>query len=146
MINLINVSFKFLFFILSFYCMKIIPNILITFLIYIVTICANAFCDEFSAVDTIKRTDTVFSFTQHKTDFVATKNNETITQTAGKDETLNLNNKFSGNTDGNWGNCFFFYNSQFKKILNYLYTLSFLEIKSKIRFSQILTEIFPNAP
>lgn len=126
--------------------MKYLCRIMFIFLMFMVTVCANAFCGDISVAE-LKSIDTIAAIQNHNCDALTAKNNETIAQCIQRNDSILINNKKSDDSNnGNLNNLLLGNTNQFNELLAYIYNQSFLHNKSKVHFSVILSEIQPNAP
>lgn len=126
--------------------MKYLCRFMFVFLMFIITLCSNAFCDSVSAIE-LKSIDTISAVQNYNHDVLAAKSNDTITQTFQRNDGLFINNRKSDNSlDSSLHNFLLAASSQFSELLAYIYNQSFLHNKSNVLFSVSLSEIQPNAP
>lgn len=116
------------------------------FLMFMVTVCANAFCGDVSVAE-LKSIDTISAIQNHSCDVLTAKSGENIVQCIQRNDSILINNKKSDDSNNGGLNSLLFGNTnQFNELLAYVYNQSFLHNKSKVHFSVILSEIQPNAP
>lgn len=105
-------------------------------------------CSDFFAEKQKTILETVISKEiQKNEDIINSKQNETVFQISQRNEGFSIGIRKSGNNfDVNPNHFFNIIPSQIVSLLNYIYTLSYLENISKVIFSILFNEIFPNAP
>ena len=126
--------------------MKYLCRFMFIFFMFIITLCANAFCDSVSAVE-LKSVDTISAVQQHSQDILTSRANDSIEQCIQRNDGLFINNRRPDNSyDSGLNNFLLAASSQFSELLAYIYNQSFLHNKSNVLFSVSLSEIQPNAP
>ena len=105
--------------------------------------CSDFFSEKQKAI-----IETVISKeTQKSEDIINSKHTETVFQISQRNEGFSIGiRKNASNFDVNPNHFFNVIPPQIVSLLNYIYTLSYLENISKVIFSILFNEILPNAP
>lgn len=125
--------------------MKLISRIILLFCIFFITLSANVFC---SSCDSYlpKNIDTISAVKYYNYDLINSKDNESVLSNINRNDSTISNNKDSNDYYSGLFNKNPNKDKQFKELLSYLYTISYLDNKTKISFLSLLSEIHPNAP
>lgn len=126
--------------------MKTLCRIFFIFFTFIVFSCTNVFADEtcdikenISVISAVKQIDT--------DDILNSKNDESVLQNISRNGSAVFGIRKSNiSFDFGPNNFINVIPAQFINMLNYIYSLAYLENKSKVNFSLIFSEVLPNAP
>lgn len=123
--------------------MKLVYRAVFIFCIFLVTLCANAFC-EFSDTKIYQKEALIYSADILNTDII-NDGREEIANTQILNGSISANKNNSSNSF-NSGNFVQISQKQLQKLLSYLYSKSYLDNKQKINLSVLSFQIRPNAP
>lgn len=112
---------------------------------FFISLAANA-CDSQAFNSISKQVDTISAVQCQDCDILYSRNGGSIIQNLERHDSININNKESGNSYDGGLKYLQTPVSQFENLLSYIYTQSFLRNKAKVDFHIALSEIHPNAP
>lgn len=126
--------------------MKIFCRILLFVFLLFITLSSKTLCYENVFFES-QKSDTISFVRYYNQDIISSKDNENVLSNINRNDRINFNNKTSDNNSNETFNGLYTgVTAQYKCLLAYLYTQSYLENKSKHSFSSSLSEILPNAP
>ncbi len=126
--------------------MKLFCRFILIIFMFCITLGANAFCIENNFIK-LKSIDAIYSYQNYHHDILNSKDSGQIIEFIQKNDTISsFQRKNDNRSDGNLNKLSFFIGNIIRQVISYNYNKSFLDNKSKVNFSVILSSILPNAP
>ena len=126
--------------------MKYICRFIIFICLFFISLSANAFSDVSQSYIS-KHVDTIAAVQVNDYDVLYSNSGCSTIQCVQRNDNLSINNKETDNSfDGGLNNFLHQSDCQFKDLISYIYTQSYLRNKTKVSLVKVLSEINPNAP
>ncbi len=128
--------------------MKYISRLILLIYIFFVSIIASFAFDFNSSISSNNSSkDTISAVQYYNQDIINSKDNELLEVNISRNDNIFLNNRKTSNLyDGGINNSYIFTSNQFRNLLYYIYTNTFLDNKTSSVISFLVFEIQPNAP
>ncbi len=126
--------------------MKYICRFIIFICLFFISLSANAFSDNSQSYIS-RHIDTIVATQVNDFDVLYSNTGNATIQGIQRNDNLTINNKETDNSfDGELNNFLHQSDCQFKDLISYIYTQSYLRNKTKVSLLKVLSEINPNAP
>lgn len=126
--------------------MKYICRFIVFLCLFFISLGANAFSDSSQSYIS-KHVDTIAAVQVVDYDVLYSNNGSATIQGVQRNDNLSINHKESDNSfDGGLQNFLHQTDCQFKDLISYIHTQSYLRNKTKISLVKVLSEVNPNAP
>ena len=126
--------------------MKYICRFIIFICLFFISLSANAFSDNSQSYIS-RHIDTIVATQVNDFDVLYSNTGNATIQGIQRNDNLTINNKETDNSfDGGLNNFLHQSDCQFKDLISYIYTQSYLRNKTKVSLFATLSEIQPNAP
>lgn len=128
--------------------MRYISRLILIIYIFFVSIIASFAFDTNSSISSNNSSkDTISAVQYYNQDIINSKDNELLEINISRNDNIFLNNRKTSNLyDGGINNSYIFTSNQFRNLLYYIYTNTFLDNKTSSVISFLVFEIQPNAP